>query len=111
MRLSGPLKVAIGATTWTVTVYRFQLKSRTKPACESLQDFATAIKRLIHQALAGLSEHYICIKSGYAFINGIRYQDTKQQLLMGVERTPSETFSQALQLEAAKMADGTPVRF
>jgi hypothetical protein len=70
-RLSGPLEVATGTTTWPVTAYRFQLKLRTQPARESLQDFETDIKRLVNQALAGLSEHYICKRSGYAFINRI----------------------------------------
>jgi hypothetical protein len=76
----------------------------------SLQEFAAAIEQLIHQPLAGLPEDFIHSKTVHAFINGVKNHKLKQNLLTGGERSLNEPLNQTLQLEAAKMADGQPVR-
>jgi hypothetical protein len=82
-------------------------KARTKLSAESLQKFAAAIEQLTHQPLAGLPEDFI---HRDAFINGVKDHEVKQHLLVGGERSLNEPLNQTLQLQAAKISDGPPVR-
>jgi hypothetical protein len=57
--------------------YRSQLKTRTKKAGESLQDFATAIDQLTHRAYPTLSEDHIRREAGKTFSYWVRVPDIK----------------------------------
>jgi hypothetical protein len=56
---------------------------------ESLQELATAIEWLACQALVRLPECYIQKEAAYAFIDGVKDQEVKQHLFMGIKRMPS----------------------
>jgi hypothetical protein len=73
-------------------VYRSQLKARIQHVDEFLLAFATAIEKLTHRALV-VPEHYIRKAAAHGFMDGMRDRDMKQQLLVGGERTLSETLN------------------
>jgi hypothetical protein len=65
---------------------------------------------LTHCAHEELSEHLFSIEAAHAFSDGIRERDIRRQLLFGGNKTLSEAFSQALELEAADIAAEAPSR-
>lgn len=69
-----------------------------------------ADNQLAHQALDGLPKNFIQREVAYSFITGVKDIDMKQHLLMGGEKSPNEDFSQALKLEAVKVAAGLLAR-
>jgi hypothetical protein len=50
---------------------------------ETLQEFAAAVEQLAHRVCVGLPEGHIQTEAAHAFIDGIRDQEVKQQLLLG----------------------------
>lgn len=74
-------------------VYCSQLKARIQHVDEFLPAFATAIEKLTHRSLVGLPGHYIRKAAAHGFIDGMRDRDMKQQLVVGSERTLSETLN------------------
>jgi hypothetical protein len=63
-------------------LYRSQLKSRTQGVGQSLQEFATAIEQLAHQAYPALFKDYIWRKAGKAFSDEVEDSAIKIQLLL-----------------------------
>ena len=90
--------------------YWSQLKARMQESGETLQEFAAAVEQLAHRALVGLPVAFIQTEAAHSFIDGIRDREVKQHLFMGGDLTLNEALNQALKLEAAKAAAGTPAR-
>jgi len=90
--------------------YRSQLKARVQASSETLQEFAAAVEQLAHRAFVGLPVAFIQTEAAQSFIHGVRDRELKQHLLMGGDRTLNEALHQALKLEAAKAAAGSPAR-
>ena len=90
--------------------YRSQLKVRVQAGGETLQEFAAAIEQLAHRALVGLPVAFVQMEAAHSFIDSIWDWEVKQHLLMGGDRTLNEALNQALKLEAAKVAAGSPAR-
>ena len=77
---------------------------------ETLQEFAAAAEQLAHRALVGFPVAFLQTKAAHSFIDGVRDQEVKQNLLMGGDRTLNEALNQTLKLETAKAAAGHPAR-
>jgi hypothetical protein len=85
------------------TMYRSQLNTRTQTVGESLQEFATAIKQLIHHGYQALPEDHIRRAAGKAFADGVEDPAIIIQLLLEEEMV-NETLRQALKLQAVLLA-------
>jgi hypothetical protein len=83
-------------------VYQLQLEVRTQVSDELVQEFAAALKQLVHCALVRLPKDFIQREAACAFVDGVKDWNVKQHHLVGGERSCSE----ALKLEAVKV----PVR-
>jgi hypothetical protein len=78
-------------------------ETRTELIGEFLQEFATAIDQLAHSTHVDLPKQLISKK--LPVLSPIEFgRETKQQLLLGGRKTLSE----ALELEATVIAEGTP---
>jgi hypothetical protein len=53
--------------------------------------------------------YYIPREAAYAFFNGIKYQEMKQQLCIGSDRMLNEAFNQVLNLEATIGTQGLSI--
>jgi hypothetical protein len=91
------------------TLYHIQLKTRTQLVGEFLQEFVIAIEHLTHCALPAVPKDHVRREGGEVFVDGITGGSIKRQLLLGGERTVSEALRQALELEAVKLGDESPV--
>jgi hypothetical protein len=67
--------------------YRNQMKTWSQGNSESLQEISTAGEQMTHHAFPALHEDHIHRGTGKAFIDSIREQSMKQQLLLGRKRT------------------------
>jgi len=90
--------------------YRSQLKARVQATGETLREFAAAIQQLAHRAFVGLPVAFVQTEAAHSFVDGLRYREVKQRLLMGGDGTLNGALNQALKLEAAKAAAGPPAR-
>jgi hypothetical protein len=84
------------------TIYRSQPKMRTLDVGESLQEFATALEQLTHQAYPALPKDDIRRETGKAFADGVEDLAIKIQLLFGGQKTMNEALRQALEQQAPK---------
>jgi hypothetical protein len=84
--------------------YCCQLATRRQKACESLQEFATAIELFAHRAYPTLPEDHIGREAAKAFAHRVDDPDIKIQLLLGGEKTINEALRQAIELQAVLVA-------
>jgi DNA primase large subunit len=71
--------------------YCSQLKTRTQAVGESLQEFATAIKQLIHHGYQALPKDHIRRAASKAFAERVEDPAIIIQLLLEEEKTVNET--------------------
>jgi hypothetical protein len=90
--------------------YRSQFKAMVQTSGETLQEFAAAVEQLAHRALVGLPLAFIQTEAAHAYIDGVRDWAVKLHPLMGGDQNINQALNQALKLEAANAAAGSPAR-
>jgi hypothetical protein len=65
---------------------------------------------LAHRVLVGLPEDFIQKEAAHSFVDGVRVQKVKQQLIMDGDMLLNETLNNIMKPEAPKAAAGTPAR-
>jgi hypothetical protein len=75
-----------------------------------MQEFTASTEQLARWDFVGFPVDYIQKEAVYAFVDGFRDREVKQNLLIGGERRLNETLNQAIRLEAAKAAAWPPAR-
>jgi hypothetical protein len=77
---------------------------------DSLQEFSAAFTQLDHWSLVRSPKNSVQRQAVHAFIDGVKNWEMKQQHLIDSYRLHNEALNQALKLETAKAAAGSPVR-
>ena len=91
-------------------MYRMELKGRYQKGGETLQEFATAVERLVHFAHANTSTEYMERIKIDAFIDGIRDPETRRGVILSPKTSFAETIVCALTHETAQAMTKPPVR-